>query len=157
MTFCYIGRPVLVWPKYTVNREFSPRFQCRHFTDTKDMQTYIFVMLAHFGFTVISLLIHNINFCMKLLAQFLKDQILITLILLYFRLYKSWSFVALESILVVLAGTFQTVATEATFLLNSVLSPLPSLASPSPNPHRLLWGAASDWTQMGINHRTRKF
>lgn len=101
-------------------------------------ETYIFVMLAHFGFTVISLLIHNINFCMKLLAQFLKDQILITLILLYFLLYKSWSFVALESLLVVLAGTFQTFATEATFLLNSVLSPPPSLASPSPNPHRLL-------------------
>lgn len=101
-------------------------------------EAYIFVMLAHFGFTVISLLIHNINFCMKLLAQFLKDQILITLILLYFLLYKSWSFVALESLLVVLAGTFQTVATEATFLLNSVLSPPPSLASPSPNPHRLL-------------------
>lgn len=59
------------------------------------------------------------------------------ILLLYFLLYKSWSFVALESLLVVLSGAFQTVAMEATFLLNSVLSPPPSLASPSPNPHRL--------------------
>lgn len=34
--------------------------------------TYIFVVFADFMFTVIPLFIHNVNFLMKLFAQFLK-------------------------------------------------------------------------------------
>lgn len=62
-------------------------------------------------------------------------------------------FGGLESSLVALSWTFQRTAKGATSLPNSALSPPPSLASPSPSPHRLSWGAASDRTQGGISHK----
>lgn len=64
---------------------FLLSFQTKHFFSLKNIDTtvegdlrsrrvaYVFVVFVHFGFTVISLLIHHVDFGMELFAQSLRS------------------------------------------------------------------------------------
>lgn len=115
---------------------------------------YVFVVFVHFGFRVISLLIHDVDFGVELFAQSLraerkeeeekqqkeeeKDEKEEKVVSVSLCTSCCGSSPVHGPVPAVQPATVRTLSVEAASPLGSALSPPPSLASPSPDPRTLL-------------------